>query len=109
MNKLFYDHLIIIEEIEMTLTTHQITKEECEDVLHLIDKTMHSEILNRILKHLPRTHHEEFLTRFHAAPHDTSLMTFLKNHTVVDIEKEILMVANNVKKKMIKEIERAKE
>ncbi len=109
MNKVFYDHLIIIEEIEFTLATHQITKEECKEILHLIDRTMHSEILSNILKHLPHAHHEEFLTRFHGAPHDKSLMSFLKDHTMVDIEKEILGVANRVKKTMIKEIERAKE
>jgi hypothetical protein len=107
--KLFYDHLILIEEIEITLVTHQITKEECEEMLHLVDKMMHSEILQEILKHLPHHHHQEFLTRFHATPHERSVMTFLKEHTLVDIEKEILQVANTVKKKVIKEIEAAKQ
>jgi hypothetical protein len=102
--KIFYDHLIIIEEIELTLMTHQITKEECEEILRLVDRTMHSDILQRILKHLPFHHHEEFLTRFHAAPHDSKLMTFLKDHTIVDIEKEILSAANSVKNTVIREI-----
>jgi hypothetical protein len=106
--KIFYDHLIIIEEVEMILITHQLTKEECEEILQLIDRTMHNEILQKILSHLPRHHHEEFLTRFHAAPHDNKLMTFLKDHTIVDIEKEIMIVADSVKKKVLKEIEAAK-
>ena len=107
--KLFYDHLILIEEIEITLTTKQITREECEEILHLVDKTMHSEILHKILSHLPHIHHEEFLIRFHATPHDISLMKFLKEHTLVDIEKEILKTANSVKKKVLKEIEGAEK
>ena len=53
-------------------------------------------------------HHEEFLNRLHTAPHDKSIMTFLKDHTAVDMEKEILRVANSVKKKVMKEIEAAR-
>ena len=107
--KIFYDHLILIEEIELILTTHQLTREECEQILHVIDKTMHSEILQTILKHLPLHKHEEFLTKFHAAPHDKSIMTFLKDHTLVDIEKEILKTANIVKHTVFKEITLAKK
>ncbi len=106
--KIFYDHLILIEEIEITLMTKQITREECDEILHLVDKTMHSEILHKILQHLPHHHHEEFLTRLHATPHDSKIMTFLKDHTPVDIEKEILLTANKVKKKVLREIETAK-
>lgn len=106
--KLFYDHLILIEEIEITLITHQVTREECEEILELVDKTMHSEIIQTILKHLPTHHHEVFLTRLHTVPHDRSIMTFLKEHTVVDIEKEILNTADRVKKGIIREIELAK-
>jgi hypothetical protein len=106
--KIFYDHLLLIEEIEITLATHQITREECEEILHIVDKAMHSEILHKILHHLPHPYHEKFLVHFHATPHDKSLMTFLKEHTIVDIEKEILSAANAVKKKIIKEIEAAK-
>jgi hypothetical protein len=69
---------------------------------------MHQEILTTILTLLPRKHHEEFLIRFHAAPHDASLLVYLKDRSVVDVEKEILKAANNVKKTLIKEIEAAK-
>lgn len=108
MSKLFYDHLIIIEEVAQVLTTHQLTQQECEEILDLVDKTMHSEILGTILKHLPRAHHERFLIHFHAVPHDRKILEFLQEHTPVDIEKEILKTANGVKKKILKEIEGAK-
>lgn len=107
--KIFYDHLILIEEIEFTLFTHQLTREECEEIVELIDKTMHTEIMQTILKHLPHHHHEEFLTRFHAIPHDKSLITYLNTRTAVNIEKEILKTANNVKKRVLKEIATAKQ
>ena len=108
MNKIFYDHLIIIEEITEVLATHQLTRSECEEILELVDKTMHTEILQSILKHLPHHHHEEFLMKFHAVPHDIGLMTYLKDRTVVDIEKIILLTANKVKKNVLKEIQAAK-
>jgi hypothetical protein len=107
MNKIFYDHLIIIEEITEILTTHELTRDEYQQILDLIDKTMHMEILQSILKHLPGQHHEEFLTKLHAIPNDIGLMNYLKEHTVVDIEKVILMTANKVKKHVLKEIQAA--
>lgn len=109
MTKVFYDHLIIIEEIIAVFDLRGIRGDEREEFLQLIDQTMHHEILGTILTHLPREHHEEFLIRFHAAPHDASLMTYLNERVSVDIEKEILKAANNVKKTLIKEIEAAKK
>jgi hypothetical protein len=108
MTKLFYDHLIIIEEVVALFEQHGIGTAERRQLLSLIDTTMHQEILTTILTLLPRKHHEEFLIRFHAAPHDASLLVYLKDRSVVDVEKEILKAANNVKKTLIKEIEAAK-
>jgi hypothetical protein len=108
MTKLFYDHLIIIEEVTEVLVTHQLTQRECQEILELVDRAMHSEILNTIFKHLPKPHHEMFLVHLHAAPHDRKILEFIKEKSAVDIEKEILKTANAVKKKVIKEIESAK-
>ncbi len=109
MSKVFYDHLIVIEEITAVFDLHGIPPTEQRELIQLIDKTMHHEILHIILKYLPEHHHEKFLTRFHAAPHDTSLMTYLQDRVPIDIEKEILKAANSVKKKVIKEIEAARK
>ncbi len=109
MKKIFYDHLIVIEEINAIFDLHGIPPAEQKELIEIIDKTMHHEILGAILTHLPREHHEEFLIRFHSSPHDASLMTFLAERTSIDIEKEIFKAANAVKKKVIKEIEAAKK
>lgn len=109
MKKIFYDHLIIIEEITAVFDLHGIRGSEREEFLAIIDKTLHQEILHSILTHLPLIHHEEFLIRFHGAPHDPSLMAFLRERTSVDIEKEILKSANAVKKKVLRDIESAKQ
>jgi len=109
MSKLFYDHLIIIEDITLILDKYNITKEERGKILSLIDKTLHHSILNTILSHLPKNHHEVFLNKFTSYPYDLKLLTFLKDHTEVDIEIEILNTASSVKKTILKEIERSKK
>lgn len=108
MSKLFYDHLIIIEEVAAVLAGHNLTDKEREEILDIIDQTMHQEILDTILQHLPTRHHETFLVHFHAAPNDKKILDFLKENSSVDIEKKILKTANSVKKKVLKEIEGAR-
>lgn len=101
MSKIFYDHLIIIEEITAVLDEHQLSPKERTALLQLMDETLHHRILDVILTHLPHDHHETFLTKFHAAPHDRELITFLKEKANVDIEKKILAEANKTKKELL--------
>lgn len=93
--KLFYDHLIVIEEIIAVVGND--TK-----ILDLVDQTLQSEILDAIFTHLPREHHEEFLKKFHAAPHDPLLMQYLKDNSPVNIELAILDRANKTKRKLLR-------
>ncbi len=108
MTKLFYDHLIIIEEIVAVLVEHKLSKKEQEEILDLVDQTMHQEILATIMHHLPKDHHERFLIHLHATPGDKKIMEFVKEKSGVDIEKEILKTADRVKRNVLKEIEAAK-
>ncbi len=109
MAKIFYDHLIIIEEIIAQLDQHDLDPKKRQELIALVDQTLHHHILDVILTHLPQYHHETFLTRFHQAPHDIGLLTFLKEHTDRDIEKEILKKANSVKKNIFSEIKKARK
>lgn len=106
MKKLFYSHLIIIEEIETVLDTHGVSQKEKEDALALIHETLHHEILTHVLSFLPRTHHTAFLLKLESAPHDPALLTFLSTHTGRDIEKDILKKANSVKKLLVTDIKK---
>jgi len=108
MSKIFYDHLIIIEEITLVLDKHNLNIKERQEILNYVDQSMHHHILDTILTHLPKHHHEQFLSKFHAAPHDTKLIEFIKEKVNIDIEKEILKVANKVKKEVIKLIKKSK-
>lgn len=95
MNKIFYDHLVGIDEITALVDG---------DLVDLIDNTMHHHILDEILTHLPVEHHKMFLERLAHAPHDPELLIFIQKITVIDIEKAIKKRAKAVKKELLKEI-----
>ena len=106
MSKLFYDHLIVIEEVVAVLDEHKLSAKERAQILKLIDETLEHEILDAIFSYLPGEVHEEFLTKFHAAPHDPGLMQYLKDHAVVNIELAILDRVNKTKMKLLREIKK---
>ncbi len=104
MKKLFYDHLVIIEEVVALFDERNIPKDEQAELLEIIDRTMHQEILATIFANLPRKHHETFLIHFHTIPEDKKILEFLKERITTDIEKQILKTANAVKAKVLREI-----
>ncbi len=104
MSKLFYDHLIVIEEIVAVLGEHKVSAKDKAKILELMDATLQHEILDVIFSYLPREKHEEFLKKFHGAPHDPTLMQYLKGNCTVNIELAILDRANKTKAKLLKEV-----
>lgn len=104
MSKLFYDHLIIIEEIVAVLDQHKLNAKDRAKILDVMDATLQNEILDVIFTYLPREKHEEFLEKFHAAPHDRRLMQYLKDNTPVNMELAILDRANKTKRKFLREV-----
>lgn len=107
MTKIFYDHLTITEEITSTLNSYSMSGDERKELEELIGQTVHHEVLNTILTHLPKEKHEDFLTKFHAAPHDKELLDYLKKEIKIDIEKEIKLQAKKIRKEILEEIKRA--
>jgi len=106
MSKLFYDHLIIIEEIVAVLYEHKIKSADRAKILELMDATLQHEILDVIFSYLPREKHGEFLKKFHALPHDAGLMQYLKDNCALNIELAILDRANKTKKKFVREVKK---
>lgn len=104
MAKLFFDHLIIFEELVAVLDSHKLTPQERRQLIELMDQTLHQEILATILKLLPKEHHEPFLVRFHATPDDRRILEFLHEKSGISIEKAILTTAEKVKRKIQQDI-----
>lgn len=108
MNKIFYDHLVVREEIIAELDKHVIAVEEREELVQLVDENLHHHVLDVILSSLPVEKHEEFLVRFHNTPFDERLLDYLKEMDK-DIEEKITEVAKKVKSELLAEIKRAKK
>lgn len=89
MSKLFYDHLINMKEIQSKLDSYDLSKKEKKELLKMIDETIHHEVMDVILTHLPRKHHEEFLEAFTREPHHQKHILYLQEKTEVDIEGEM--------------------
>lgn len=106
MSKLFYDHLIVIGEVATILDG--LDPKDRSEFLALIDETLHHHVLDVILTHLPKEHHDPFLERFHQAPHDKTLLTYLSEKTTVNIEDAITERVEEVKLQTLSAINRAK-
>jgi hypothetical protein len=104
MTKIFYDHLVNIEEV--TSQFKHLTVVEKEELIEIVDENIHHGILDVILKNLSQEKHEEFLIKFHHGPHDPDLLEYLRKD-VEDIEKIISDEAVKIKKELLKEIKNA--
>ena len=109
MSKIFYDRLVLREEISVELDRYRFSVEEREELVQIIDETLHHHVLDVIFTHLPKEKHPEFLKKFHAAPHDEKLLEYLRTETTLDIEKEIKSRAKSAKKVLLEQIKRAKK
>lgn len=107
--KLFYDHLVLKEEVIVELDKHKLSIEEREELVLLIDENLHHHVLDTILTHLPAEKHQDFLKKFHSAPHDKKLLEYLKIETQVDIEEKIRSRSKKVKGELLSEINRARK
>lgn len=108
MTKIFYDHLVLREEISAELDGYELTVDEREEIERLADETLHHEVLNVILEKLPESKHKKFLTHFHKNPSDPELLVELKKD-IGDIEEEIQKIAAQVKKEILAEIKRVEK
>lgn len=104
MSKLFYDHLIEFEEVETKISTLEIEKDKKEEIRQTIEETIHYRVMTRILTHLPREHHNEFLEKFYRAPHHAGLLKLLKDK-VENIEEEIKDELSKLKKEILKDLD----
>jgi len=109
MTRVFYDHLIKIEEVVSELDSYEITIEEREEFIALIDETLNNQTLEEILNTLPLKFHNEFLSLLHKGPHRQELLEYLKEKASPDIEKKISKHAQKTKKEILKEIKKSRK
>jgi hypothetical protein len=105
MSKLFFDHLISFEEIEIIIKKKASSKEEKEELWGLIDEIVNHKVFSNILDKLPPEHHEEFMALFHKCPHDeVVIFDYLKSKSGRDVEKELQAELKGISADLINEL-----
>jgi hypothetical protein len=89
MSKVFYDDLIVLEEVEEQIKSSVESSEEREELYNVVDEIVHHRVLEIILDHLPQKHHETFLEKFHETPHDYGLLEYLNKKVEKNMEEII--------------------
>jgi hypothetical protein len=74
MSKIFWDRIIVFEEVEAEIKKVAKTPEEKEELWREIDEIIHHKLMGCVLEKLPKEHHHE------------GLFTFLNEKVGEDIE-----------------------
>jgi len=101
MSKIFYDRLIVLEEIEAEVKKIAKTREEKEELWKEVDELVHHRVLGCILDKLPEKNHQEFLEKFHKAPYDEGLIPFLAERIGQDIEDFLKLEMGKLKTELL--------
>jgi len=105
MSKLFFDHLLALEEVEIVIKRSSSSKEEKEEHWKLVDEIVTHKAIEKILDNLPKENHGEFLEIFHKCPHDEIyIFEYLNSKTGKDMEgvlkKELEMLGAEILKEI---------
>lgn len=104
MSRLFYDHLIELTQIDLIIKKSVTSKEEQEELWHLVDDMVHNKVMHVLLDALSREDHEEFLEEFSKAPHDEAHIHYLKDRTGKDIEELIQKELALMEEELVREL-----
>ena len=104
MSKLFYDHLIILEELDHHIRRATETPEEKEELWNIVDEIIHHRVIGCVLNKLSEEDHYEFLEKFHQTPHDTKLISYVNLRIDDDIEEAIRDEIENIKEELLEEM-----
>ena len=107
MSKLYYDHLIVLTDLESEINDVELSFEEREELWHIVDEIIHQRILEMLLDELDEKHHEEFLEKHHETPYDEVVIVYLNEKIDDDVEELIKKEADNLQEEILQEIKRS--
>lgn len=108
MSKIFFDHLIILEDVETEIKSIAESSEEKEELWKLVDDIVQHRIIISILDQLPIEYHEEFLNRFHESPHHEKHLHYLNDKIEGEIVDVITGEIKLLEKELLREIKTLK-
>src|SRR5689334_22775888 len=105
MSKLFFDHLIILDKVELEIKKASSSKEEKEELWSLVDEIVNHRAIEKILDKLPKDSHGEFLDLFHKAPHNEDLLIgYLKQKIGENVEEILKAEFGDIASEILTEI-----
>jgi hypothetical protein len=113
MSRIFFDHLVILDEVESEIKSIAESPDEKEELWKLVDDIVQHRVIITILDKLPISYHEEFLTRFHEAPHHEGHLGYLddkiqSDEEVGDVSAIIKREIDSLREELLKEIKSLK-
>ena len=109
MSKLFFDHLIVFEELEGKIDSVAKNQEERDELWAIVDELVHHKALGLVLDKLPAKFHKEFLEKFHQAPYDEGLLDYLKEKIGENIEELLRQELGNLAYDLLADFSQAKK
>lgn len=104
--KQWHTYLVDIESIIIELDKMNLSKKEKLHLAHLIDSSLHHAIIDAVLSKLQEQDKRKFMMHLNEGDHDR-IWAFL-NSKVDNIEEQIKKVAEDLKKKLHKDIKEAR-
>ncbi len=104
MSKLFFDHLIVLDDVESEIKESTETHEERHELWKIVDEIVHHRVFGCIFNHLPDEHHHDFMDKFDEAPHDHSLLDYINEKIEDKIEEIIKKETKNLAAEILQEI-----
>lgn len=105
MSRLFFDHLVVFERVDVVIKNAAKNPEDKEELWKVVDELVHSHVLTCILERLPGEHHNEFLEKYHSHPYDDGLIGYLNERVEENIEEIIREAIGLLEEDILREIE----
>lgn len=104
MSRLFYDHLLELEELNDHIREICETEEERFELWDIVDEIIHHRVLGCVLDCLPREEHNYFLDRYRNEPYNIELMVFIQERIEDDIEEKIKTTLSDLQEELLREL-----
>lgn len=106
MKRHFYSHLIEIDSLYISLHLLDMKKEEREELVVIVESSVHHVVLDTVLSELSESDKKTFLSHVAAEKHD-NIWNLLQTKTK-NIDKKILRAIEKLKKDLHKDIVKVK-
>ena len=101
---IFYDHLVNKQQVLIIIDQAKGEDNHKSKIRQLVDDILHQGIVEFILSKLGSKHHQTFLDQLHHAPYNPEILDYLKEKVANDIEEQIQAKADQLIKKVRKDL-----